>query len=147
MENSSQSLLAIKINFAESHTFFPTIVMWALIILLVLIFIFNGIPYLRSLRSGERTFSLSLEHVDKIKLPGTLILTVAYFMLMEYVGTFFPNRGYGFLFVSMPYILLLSLLYVDDINRKKFVAILLNAIIAPSIAWVVLAKLFNITLP
>lgn len=147
MENSSLSLLSIKINFAQSHIFFPTIVIWTLIILLVLIFIFNGVPYLRALSSGERTLSLSTEHMDKIKLLGTLVLTVAYFMLMEYVGTFFPNMGYGFLLVSMPYILLLSLLYVHDINRKKFVAILLNSIIAPSVAWFVLARLFNITLP
>lgn len=147
MENSSSSLLAIKIDFEQSHIFFPTIIIWTLAILLVLILIFNGIPYLRSLLNGERTLSLSLDHVDKIRLPGTLILTVLYFLLMDYVGTFFPNMGYGFLFVSIPFIFLISILYAHDINRKKLAAITLNALIAPSLAWFLLAKMFSITLP
>lgn len=104
MENSFLSLLSVKIDFAKSHTFFPTIIIWILFILLALIFIFNGIPYLRSLFRGEISLNFSLEHVDKIRLPGTLILIVAYFMLMDYVGAFFPNMGYGFLFVSIPFI-------------------------------------------
>lgn len=145
MENSS--LLAVKINFAESHLFFPTIVAWTLAFLLVLIIIFNGIPYLRSYLNGERTINLSLENVDMLRLPGTLILTVAYFLLMDYVGALFPNMGYGFWFVSIPFIFFISILYVHDINRKKLVAIVLNSILAPSIAWFLLAKLFNITLP
>lgn len=147
MENSFPSLLEVKIDFAQSHTFFPTIVIWTLVFLLVLIFVFNGIPYIRSLLSGESRINITTEHVDKIKLIGTLVLTVGYFMLMEYVGSFFPNMGYGFLFISIPFILLLSLLYVEGLDKKKLVAIVLNAILAPSIAWFVLAKLFNITLP
>lgn len=147
MENSSSSLLSIKIDFAQSHLFFPTIIIWTLVILLILILIFNGIPYLRSYMSGERTINLSIEHIDKIRLPGTLILTVAYFLLMDYVGSFFPNMGYGFLLVSIPFIFLVSVLYVYDINRKKLLNITLNAIIVPSVSWFLLAKLFNITLP
>ncbi|PLX89599.1 MAG: tripartite tricarboxylate transporter [Desulfuromonas sp.] len=147
MDNGISSLFKVKINFAESHTFFPTIVFWVLLILLLLIFIFNGRPYLRSLRNGERKLSLSLAHVDKLRLPGTLVLTVAYFLLMDYVGTFFPNQGLGFLFVSIPFIFLLSLLYVHRIDRRKILAMSLNALIAPSVAWYVLAQLFNITLP
>ncbi len=147
METISSSIFAIKIKFAESHMFFPTVVIWTLVFLSILIFIFNGIPYLKALKSGEKTINLSMEHIDKIRLPGTLVLTIAYFLLMNYVGAFFPNMGYGFLFVSMPYILLLSLLYVHDINKKKVIAIVCNAILAPSIAWLLLAKLFNITLP
>lgn len=147
MENSSSSLLSVKINFAQSHTFFPTIVIWTLVLLLVLLFIFNGIPYLKALKNGEKSLNFSLENVDMIRLPGTLVLTVAYFLLMDYVGAFFPNMGFGFLFVSIPFIFCLSMLYVHDLDRKKLIAIVLNAIIAPSVAWLLLAKLFNITLP
>ena len=147
MENSSSSLLAIKINFAQSHIFFPTIIVWTLAILFALILIFYGIPYLRSYLRGERTLNLSLEHIDKIRLLGTLIVTVLYFILMDKVGTFFPNMGFGFLFVSIPFIFLISILYVHDINRKKLITITLNAIIAPSSAWFLLAKMFSITLP
>lgn len=146
MENSS-SLLEVKIDFDQSHIFFPTIVAWTLVFLLILILIFNGIPYLRAYLKGERSVNLSFDHIDKLRLPGTLVLTVIYFLLMDYVGSFFPNMGYGFLFVSIPFIFLISVLYVYDINRKKLVTIALNAIIAPSIAWLLLAKIFNITLP
>lgn len=147
MDNGISSLFKVKINFAESHTYFPTIVFWVLLFLLLLIFVFNGIPYLRDLRSGKRQIKLSAAHVDKFRLLGTLVLTVAYFLLMDYVGMFFPNTGLGFLIVSMPFIFLLSMLYVHDVTRRKILIIVLNAVIAPSIAWYVLAKLFNITLP
>lgn len=146
MENSS-SLLEVKIDFDQSHIFFPTIIAWTLVFLLILILIFNGIPYLRTYLKGERSVNLSFDHIDKLRLPGTLVFTVIYFLLMDYVGSFFPNMGYGFLFVSIPFIFLISVLYVYDINRKKLVTIALNAIIAPSISWLLLAKVFNITLP
>lgn len=147
MENSSSSLLAIKIDFEQSHLFFPNIIAWTLAILLILIFIFNVIPYIRSYLNSERTPNISFKHIDKIRLPGTLVLTIIYFLMMDYVGAFFPNMGYGFLFVSIPFIFLISILYIHDINRKQLVAITLNAIIAPSMAWFLLAKLFSITLP
>ncbi len=147
MQDGVSSLFAVKINFPESHTFFPTIVFWVLVFLLALIFVVNGIPYLRALRTGKRRLTFSVAHIDKLRLIGTLALTIAYFLMMEYVGTFFPNMGYGFLFVSIPFIFLLSLLYVHNMTRRKLVIILLNAVIAPSIAWYVLAQLFNITLP
>jgi len=147
MENGFSSLFKVKINFAESHTFFPTIMAWVLLFLLVLIFLTKGIPMIRDLRSGKRRITLSLAHMDKFRFVGTLVLTVAYFLLMEYVGEFFPNMGLGFLIVSIPFIFLLSLLYVHDLDRRKFLAITLNALIAPTVAWYVLAHLFNISLP
>jgi hypothetical protein len=147
MDNGILSLFKVKIDFAESHTFFPTIVSWVLLFLLLLILIFNGIPYWRELRNGKRRFKLTTAHIDKFRLLGTLVLTVAYFLLMDYVGAFFPNTGLGFLIVSMPFIFLLSMLYVHDVTRRKVVIIVLNAVIAPTIAWFVLAKLFYITLP
>jgi len=147
MEDGFSSLFKIKIIFDDSHTFFPTIVFWVLVFLLGLIIIFNGIPYLRALSTGKRQLSFSVAHIDKLRLLGTLILTIAYFLMMEYVGTFFPNMGYGFLFVSIPFVFLLSLLYAHVITRRKIVVILMNAVIAPSLAWFLLAKMFNITLP
>jgi len=141
------SLLKVHIDFKTSHTFFPTIVLWVLLFLLALIFLFHGIPWLRDLRSGKRRLALSLAHLDKLRFFGTLVLTVAYFLLMDRVGRFFPNTGLGFLLVSIPFIFLLSLLYSHAVDRRKLVAITLNALIAPGVAWYVLAKLFNISLP
>jgi putative tricarboxylic transport membrane protein len=141
------SLLKVHIDFKTSQTFFPTIVLWVLGVLLLLIFIVHGIPYLRDLRSGKRRLTLSLAHLDKLRFFGTLVLTVVYFLLMDYVGKFFPNTGLGFLFVSIPFIFVLSLLYTHGIDRRKLIAIALNAVVAPGVAWYVLAKLFNISLP
>jgi len=141
------SLLKVHIDFKTSHTLFPTIVICVLLFLLVLIFLVHGIPWLRDLRSGKRRLTLGLAQLDKLRFFGTLVLTVAYFLLMDYVGRFFPNTGLGFLFVSIPFIFVLSLLFAHRVDRRKLVAIGLNALIAPGVAWYVLAKLFNISLP
>ena len=127
--------------------FFPTIVMWVLLLLLGVIFIVYGIPFIRAVGKGEKELSFSAEHIDKLRLFGTVFLTIAYFLSMDYVGTFFPNMGLGFLLMSIPFMFLLSLLYVHNLGRKKLLMISLNSFIAPGIAWYVLAKMFNISLP
>lgn len=147
MEQGLSSLFKVTIDFEQSHLFFPKIVMWVLLLLCVLIFIVYGIPFLRDLKTGKRKISFSTRHIDNLRLFGTIILTIVYFQLMDYVGRFFPNMGYGFLFMSIPFMFLLSLLYVHGLNRRKFLALSVNALIAPCIAWFVLARLFNITLP
>ena len=113
----------------------------------MVIFLVNGIPYLRDVRSGKRTLSFSAKQLDKLRFGGTIVLTIAYFLSMEYVGEFFPNMGLGFLFTSIPFIFVLSLLYVHRFDRRKFLALTLNALIAPTMAWYVLAQMMNITLP
>ena len=147
MKSGLSSLLKVHINFPESHTFFPTIVSWVMGLLLVAIFLIYGVPYLRSVSKGQRKISFSMKNIDTLRLLGTIVLTVVYFMSMDYVGRFFPNTGLGFLLMSVPFMFLLSMLYVHGLNRIKFLIISLNAIIAPSIAWLVLAKMFRITLP
>ena len=147
MDSEQSSIFQVSVDFATSHMFFPKLVIYFLLFLLALIFIIYGIPKLKKISSGDEKFSFSTEHIDKFKLFGTLILTVAYFMLMDYVGQFWPNTGLGFLFVSIPFIFLLSLLYSHELTKHKLILIILNAAIAPSIAWYVLAQLFNISLP
>jgi len=141
------SLFSIKINFAESHTFFPTIVTCVLFLLLLVIVLVHGIPFIRKLRQGGGKISIWAENFDKLRFWGTMLFTIFYFLSMDYVGALFPNMGFGFLIMSMPFMLALSLLYVHNFNRKKIVVIALNSIIAPSIAWYVLGNLFNISLP
>jgi tellurite resistance protein TehA-like permease len=147
MGNGSSSLFEISIDFEQSHLFFPTIVMWILLLLLAVIFIVYGIPFIRAVGRREKTLSFSLKHFDKLRFVGTIILTIAYFLSMDYVGTFFPNMGLGFLLMSIPFMFLLSLLYVHNLDRKKFLLISLNSTISPGVAWYVLANIFNISLP
>ena len=49
--------------------------------------------------------------------------------------------------MSIPYMAALSLLYLHERDRTHLIRMGLNAVIAPVVAWFVLAKLFAITLP
>lgn len=147
MDKEPSSFFAVAIDFDKSHMFFPTIIMYVLLMLLLLIILLYGIPFIRSVLKGKKKIAFSAEQFDKLRFFGTILLTIGYFLSMEYVGRLFPNMGYGFLLMSMPFMLLLSLLYVHNLNLKKFIVIGVNALAAPSIAWYVLANMFNITLP
>lgn len=147
MGDVKPSIFAVSIDFSTSHMFFPKLMFWFLLFLLLLIFVFYGIPKIKRILRGEEKIRFSVQQMDKLRFFGTLVLTVIYFLLMQYVGQFFPNTGMGFLLVSMPFIFLLSLLYSHGLSRSKFVVIAINAIAAPGIAWYLLAKIFNISLP
>jgi hypothetical protein len=147
MGDTASSILAVTIDFDQSHLFFPRIIMCLLLLLLAIIAVLYGRKFFQDIRAGRRHVRFFQENYDKIRLFGTIIGVVIYFVLMDYVGTLFPNTGLGFLLVSIPFMLFLSLLYVHDLDRKKTIIILLNSTIAPLTAWYILGNLFNITLP
>ena len=147
MDEGVSSLFQVSIDFDRSHLFFPTIILWLLAILLAAIIVTSGIPLLRDVKSGKRKLSFFAENLDKFRLFGSLLLLLIYFIAMDAVGRLFPNMGFGFLFMSIPFMFCTSLLYVHDINRKKLILISLNSIVAPGVAWYVLGNLFNISLP
>ena len=147
MGDGISNLLSIKIDFPQSHMFFPKIIMWLLLLLFVLIAILYGRQFVKDVREGRRSLKFFEENYDKIRLFGTIGAVIIYFILMDYVGTLFPNTGLGFLLVSIPFMMSLSFLYVHDLSKKKTIIILLNSIIAPVSAWYILGNLFNITLP
>ncbi|MCP5298262.1 MAG: tripartite tricarboxylate transporter TctB family protein [Chromatiaceae bacterium] len=140
-------LFEVRIVFEQSHLFFPRIIHWLLLFMLVLIAVFQGIPYYRAVRAGRKTLPFTSGPFDATRFFGTLILTVAYFVAMPYVGDLFPNTGLGFLLMSIPYMFVLSWLYLHERDRSHLLRIGINSIVAPVIAWYVLARLFNITLP
>ncbi len=147
MDSGQSSIFQVTIDFATSHMFFPMLVIYFLLFLLALIFLIYGIPKIKKIMSGEQKIEFDTKKMDKLRFFGTIVLTVVYFMMMNYVGQFFPNTGLGFLFVSIPFIFLLSLLYSHEMTKHKFILMVLNAVLAPGIAWYVLAQLFNISLP
>jgi len=140
-------LLQVKIVFAQSHLFFPRIINWMLLIMFVVIVVVQGIPYLREVRAGRKQLPFVGGHFDYLRFFGTIGLTIAYFMLLDPVGDFFPNTGLGFLLMSIPYMLLLSWLYLYQRNRRHLLLAAVHAVLAPLIAWYVLGQLFNVTLP
>ncbi|WP_068108281.1 tripartite tricarboxylate transporter TctB family protein [Tropicimonas marinistellae] len=145
--NQESDPFSIAIDFPQSHLFFPNIVHWVLLILALSIALVHGREIIHHVQGWAESYREHGLDYDRLRLFGTLGLVIAYFLLMNWVGQLFPNTGMGFLLVSMPFMALLSLLYVHDINRKKVLIILANAIIAPFMAWYVLAQLFFITLP
>lgn len=147
MGDSLSKFLSVSIDFDQSHLFFPTIIMWLLLFLFLLIVFLYGGRFIKDLREGKRRIRFFVENYDKIRLFGTIGIVVLYFIIMDYVGTLFPNTGFGFLFVSMPFMMALSFLYVHDLNKRKTIIILFNSSIAPLAAWYILGNLFNITLP
>lgn len=147
MESGLTSLLSVSIDFETSHLFFPRIIHWMMGGLFALILLTKVAPFLVAVKRGERTLPIVGEPMDRFRFFGTLILIAAYFYLMAIVGDLFPYTGYGFLFVSMAFVLLMSLLYVHEWTKRSVTIIVINAVVAPSLAWFVLAKLFTITLP
>ncbi|WP_316862891.1 tripartite tricarboxylate transporter TctB family protein [uncultured Cohaesibacter sp.] len=141
------SLLKVSIDFSQSHLFFPNIIHWILLILIVLIALTKGPAFVRSLKDRKDNQTAKKSKTDWMRLLGTIVLTIIYFSLMETVGDFFPNMGLGFLLTSIPFMFLLSILYVHEPGRRELVTITLSSIISPTVAWYVLAQMFNITLP
>lgn len=147
MESSLSNLLRISIDFGTSHLFFPTIIHWIMAVLFAIILATKLVPFMAAVKRGERALPFVGEPMDGLRFFGTLALLVVYFYLMAVVGDMFPYTGYGFLFVSIPFVLLMSMMYLHEWTKKAVVIVLINAITAPSLAWFILAKLFNITLP
>ncbi|WP_108445910.1 tripartite tricarboxylate transporter TctB family protein [Halomonas denitrificans] len=147
MESGLTSLLSVSIDFETSHLFFPRIIHWLMGGLFALVLALNVVPFLAAVRRGERTLPILGESMDKFRFFGTLALIAAYFYLMDVVGNLFPYTGYGFLFVSVVFVFLMSLMYMHTRTKRKVVTAAINAIVAPSLAWFILAKLFQITLP
>lgn len=140
-------LFTVTIVFDQSHLFFPRIIHWVLLIQLLLIAFFVGRPYLRAVSAGTKSLPFAKGDFDRFRFFGTIILTILYFLSMNYVGKFFPNAGLGFLIMSIPYMFLLSLLYLHHRDHRNLIKVIINSIAAPIIAWYVLARLFSITLP
>ena len=94
-------MFTVSIVFEQSHLFFPRIIHWLLLIQLLLIAVFLGRPYLREVTTGTRSLPFTDGHFDRFRFFGTIVLTILYFVSMQYVGGFFPNTGLGFLIMSL----------------------------------------------
>ena len=147
MESQFLSLFEVSIDFEESHLFFPRIVSWVLVGLLAIILLSKSNRIAPALRRAGQAVTQGGDGFDRKRFFGTILLIVIYFYMMAVVGDIFPNTGFGFLFVSIPFIFLLSMLYVEHSTRKNILIIAVTAAIAPTLAWYVLSQLFRITLP
>jgi len=150
MNNQSNGFLSVSIDFDKSHLYFPRIIVSILAILLVIIIIRAVLERRCARRAGEKTepFHFFEKDYDKLRLFGTLGLAIVYFFSMDRVGRLFPNEGFGFLFTSIPFMILLSFLFVGKGKIKAhLIPILLSSVLTPLTVWIVLGQLFHITLP
>ena len=87
---------------------------------------------------------------------GLFALAVGY-VLAHFLVLFYSHWYFGGYFwfkvalltplLAVPYMFLLSLLYLHNRDRHHLLLTAVTAIVSPVMAWYVLAKLFNITLP
>lgn len=147
-ENSD--FFSIAIDFEKSHLFFPRIMVGVIILLLLIIGLQNLIKRLRAgnLKESLKGFRFFEENYDKIKLYGSMISVGIYFYLMDFIGRFFPNQGLGFLISSIPFMFIMSFLFIGKENFKNHrTSILISSVATPLLAWILFGKIFFITLP
>ena len=145
--NTFAEIFKVQIDFEKSHLIFPTIIEWLLATLALAIVITHAPGWVTALRSLPIAERIRGWDFDRKRLFGCLLLTPAYFAAMEPVGSIAPNTGVGFLITSWVYVFALAWLFVRDNNRRKTIAMLLNAVITPTLVWFVFAHIFRITLP
>lgn len=139
--------LRLSIDFDQSHLFFPHIVTWILLGLLVLIAVLRGPGFVARLRADGIGLLLPAPGFDHARFFGSLGLIVVYFVAMDFFSDFAPNTGLSFLFTSIVFMAALSLLYVHGLTRRKLWLIAACSVGLPSIAWYAFTTFFNLTLP
>jgi hypothetical protein len=143
MNGGLSSLFAVSIDFNQSHLFFPKITLAFLAVLLLAILATRR----RAILASGPRLRRDIVEADWLRLVGTLVLTVVYFLLMPTVGQIYPNAGIGFYLTSIPYLFLLSYLYLHVRRGKPLLIAAISAVVSPTFAWYFLVQLFNLSLP
>ncbi|MDH2433447.1 tripartite tricarboxylate transporter TctB family protein [Pokkaliibacter sp. MBI-7] len=146
MNHSILSWFDVSIDFQTSHLVFPRIILILLAVTLLMMLVSNY----RTLGARLRNAGLNtaaLAGTDWFRLGSTFVLLVGYFVSMYYVGDLYPNEGKGFLFCSIPFMLMLSLVYMHQRTPKAVIGVLINAIVTPLAVWYLLGDVFGVSLP
>jgi hypothetical protein len=146
MGESLASLFSVTIDFDQSHWYFPRIVIASLIIMLVWIALAN-LAKIKAVLSGEIKLRFFEPDADFYRLIVTLILIPVYFVAMDQIGQLIPNMGMGFLLSSIPFMFIMSFVYLHDRSKRHMIMITANALIMPVFVWFLLGEMFNISLP
>lgn len=137
------SLTQVTIDFDKSHLVFPTIIACILCVLGLVILTSR----FRLIAQCGARLSAGAAKMDKMRFIGTLMLTLIYFSVMVPVGDIWPNTGSGFLYCSIPYVLLTGLLFMHDRRPRNLVPLIIVAVFAPVVTWYLFTDLFFLTLP
>lgn len=143
-ESSSTSL---TIDFEHSHLFFPTLMSWLLVLLILLVTCTYGRSISTSLLNCIQGNNHTWQTMHKRSFFGTIFITLSYFILLGQLSEVMPNTGFAFLISSMLFLWSLAWLFSGKKSAKVYVNMTVNAIVTPFIVWFVLAELFQISLP
>ncbi|QXO15942.1 MULTISPECIES: tripartite tricarboxylate transporter TctB family protein [Vibrio] len=137
-------MLDVNIDFAQSHWFFPKIIITCLICLLMIILVKER----KIIAASVKSFSWQkIINNNNYKAYFFLALISGYILIMQQLGEIFPNTGYAFLIATVPFLFIIPFLMEKEITQRKVIYITINSILSPVIAWVVLGQMFGITLP
>ncbi|MGF1760636.1 tripartite tricarboxylate transporter TctB family protein [Photobacterium sagamiensis] len=146
MSESFFALLDVSVDFDTSQWFFPKIVLTLMALLLAVIFILDKDKIISNVKTLLK-FKESNKNTNITKIVLSVVLLIVYFLSMEWLGELFPNTGYGFLIASIPFMFVLSLFYLPKVEKNEIIAVSINSIMSPVIAWYTLGVVFGITLP
>lgn len=134
----------LKIDFSQSHWFFPKIIILCMVLMLFVIVIKERNAIISSIKG----FSIDkVVNKKNAKSYYFVALVCVYILAMEYLGDVFPNTGYAFLISTIPFLFIIALLVEKSVTRKKLIIISINSIFSPVMAWLILGQMFAITLP
>ena len=133
----------VTIDFGTSHLLFPKIIACVLVLLGLAIILRER----RSILASGSYWSGILSRMDKTRFFGTILLTLAYFSLMEPVGDVWPNTGMGFLLCSIPFVLLSGLLFLHERTIRAALPLAVIAVSVPTLVWWLFTEVFFLTLP
>lgn len=128
----------INIVYSTEHWIMPRIVMVILVILLAAVIVTEGLARVKEGKSFiGKPGKFFIDHYDKLKLWGTLVLFMAYIALLDVVG---------FTITSIVFVFLFNVLYTG-LSKKAVVMSIIIAVAASLIISIMFGVVFNITLP
>ena len=137
------NLFKVHIDFATSHLVFPAIIAVVLVILGLAIAVRDR----RRIAAAPAYWSGIWFRMDRVRLIGTIAVSIVYFVAMQPVGRLYPNTGLGFLICSIPYIFAVGMLYLHHRTSRQILPVAVTAVVAPTLVWWLFSNLFRLTLP
>ncbi|PRY76620.1 tripartite tricarboxylate transporter TctB family protein [Yoonia maritima] len=136
-------LTKVSIDFEQSHLVFPRLIAVVLAILLIAIIIRDHKRILNALPYWKGVF----QNMDKMRFLGALGVTLLYFSLMVPVGNIWPNTGSGFLICSIPFVLIIGLLFMHERPMRSVISLSIVSVVGPVSVWWLFTYPFFLTLP
>lgn len=136
----------IDMNYSEYHTVFPRLIIYFLILLGILLIIKQVIQKIKTKKHVQQNKSNVPEGAESSRkkkfnimmFSGSIVLLVAYGFALE---------KFGFIYPTVLFLILSTLLYKASSNKKSVFISVVNAILTTVLIYFIFGTLFDITLP